>query len=169
MQYVMQIEIDAPARAAWVVLGEQFGQVAQWTSTLDQSWLEGELGPGATRVCRSSQSFGPFPPSTVTERLLQYDPAAMELRYEATQGIPAVFREATNHWRVEAMGDARCRVVSTARVRLAWWALPLAPLMRVMMKAPMRAFELEVRRAVEQQLAAAGPDPSTATEPGKRV
>jgi len=162
MQYVMQLEIDAPARAAWMVLGEQFGQIARWTSTLDESWLEGDLGPGALRVCQSSQSFGPFPPSKVTERLLDYDPALMELRYEATQGMPAMFREAVNHWRIETVSDTRCRVVSTAQVRLAWWALPLTPLMRIMMKSPMKAFELEVRRAVEH---ARGVLPRDAHEP----
>ena len=151
MQYVTEIEIDAPARAAWEVLGERFGAIAEWVGTLDESRLVGELGPGAQRVCRSSRSFGPFPAAVVTERLTHYDPAAMELRYEATKGIPAMFRHAGNHWRIETRGDTHCRVVSTASFRLAWWAMPLALVMRAMMRGPMSTFETDLRRAVQAQ------------------
>ena len=153
MEFVTQIDIDTPAEIAWLVLGERFGEIATWSGSLDASHLVGDLGPGAQRVCRSSQSFGPFPPSEVTEQLREFDRSSRTLRYEATEGIPRMFEHASNRWTVEPVGPSRCRVTSTATLKLAWWAKPLGMLMRVMMRGPMRTFTAELREAVEREAA----------------
>lgn len=154
MEFITQLELNTPARAAWTVLGERFGQIAEWTGSIETSRLIGELGVGAQRVCRSSQSFGPFPASIVTETLEEYDPAQMRFRYTAVEGIPAMFTRATNLWRIESLGPSRCRLTSRAELRMAWWATPLAPLVRVMMRKPMQEFERELRGAVEREASA---------------
>ncbi|MBX2800856.1 MAG: SRPBCC family protein, partial [Myxococcales bacterium] len=72
MEMRRTIEMEASADQAWQVLGERFGDIAQWSSTLATSSLQGTLGVGATRVCQGT-GFGPFPPGEVTEELVEFD------------------------------------------------------------------------------------------------
>lgn len=150
MKYSTEIIAEGPASAAWQVLGERFGDLG-WSSTIAESWLDTELDVGVSRTCRSATSFGPFPPSVVTEKLTHFDRDAMELRYEATSGIPSFILKASNHWRIEAVNAQRCRILSEAEVDFAWWAAPLAWLFPMMIKNDMSRFTEELKRAVEAE------------------
>ena len=151
MKYVTEVIVNAPAIAAWTVLGERFGALESWTSTIAHTTLDGELQVGVARTCESTQQFGPFPPATVTERLTLFDREQMEFRYEATQGIPRFVKHATNHWRIEPIGTDRCRVTSTAEVRFTWWATVLAPLFPAMIRGDMHKLSEELRVAIEAE------------------
>ncbi|MDH5675510.1 MAG: SRPBCC family protein [Myxococcales bacterium] len=153
MKFVNEIEAQAPAAAAWQLLGERFGDIASWSSGIDASQLDGELGVGATRECRSSESFGPFPPSVVREKLTLFDRERMELQYEVEAGLPPFLQRASNHWRVEPRGTGGCRIVSEAELTFRWWALPLQLLLPVIMRSELRAFSAELKRAVEGEAA----------------
>lgn len=53
MQIHMEVKINAPADEAWKVLGEGFGAISDWTSSLKASSLDGGLKAGGVRTCES--------------------------------------------------------------------------------------------------------------------
>jgi len=150
MQFHTPLDVNAPAAAAWQVLGERFGDLS-WTASIDDAHLERGDAPdvGVCRVCTSSTSFGPFPPSVVRETLTAFDPQHMTFTYVAEDGLPAFVRRAQNTWTVRPTGDGTCRIDSHAVVELAWWAMPLGLLLPLVMKRDLQTFIAEVRAAVE--------------------
>ncbi len=127
----MHQDVELSAARAWAVLGERFGDLS-WSTGITSSSLEGELSPGAIRVCR-------FPPNMfskageVRERLLHYDPDARSLAYEATD-LPGIMRKAINRWTISPRDAERCRIASHATVELRGPMVLLQPLMRVMLR-----------------------------------
>jgi Polyketide cyclase / dehydrase and lipid transport len=117
MQLRAEVLIDAPAAAAWAVIGERFGDIADWAAPIRASSLDGELAVGATRTCQVAQ-FGPFAPGVVKERLLAFDGLAMSLRYESTAGLPRFVKSATNRWSVDPRTEATCLVRTEATLEL---------------------------------------------------
>jgi hypothetical protein len=109
MEIRAEVRIDAPARTAWAVLGDQFGEIGQWAGPIVYSSLDSPPGAGAVRTCQIA-SFGPFQAGTIKERLLQFDPTAMTLEYESAEGMPAFVSNAVNRWSVHAETASRCVV-----------------------------------------------------------
>ena len=109
MELRAEIMINAPADAAWAVVGEGFGQIGQWAVPITASSMDGELAIGAIRTCQVA-SFGPFAPGVVEERLMVFDPNAMSLEYDSTAGLPAFVRSAVNRWSVHAQSEMTCLV-----------------------------------------------------------
>jgi hypothetical protein len=111
------IVIDAPAAAAWAVLGERFGQIGDWATPITNSYVDGELTVGAVRTCQFS-GFGPFKPGAIQERLVEFDPGAMTLAYESVEGIPSFVKSARNRWTIEPRSAASCLVRTHATLEL---------------------------------------------------
>ncbi|MEM7154582.1 MAG: SRPBCC family protein [Myxococcota bacterium] len=145
----IEIEVDAPASEAWQVLGEQFGDVGQWASSLRSSQLDRSPGVGAVRTCELT-GFGPFSAGRISEELLEFDPAAMRFIYAARTGLPRMFHAAKNRWSVEAVDDHHCRVRSHASIDLHWWALPLATWLGWGIRSGVDRFTEELRHRVER-------------------
>jgi len=95
-----QIEVRAPAAAAWTILGEAYA---------DYSWLSSMDG------------------STSRERLTAFDRDAMTLSYEAIDGLPPIMERVTNSWSITPLGDGRCRIESRATIQLSGIAVLLTP------------------------------------------
>lgn len=129
MKISRTVTIDASADQAWQVLGEQFAHHDQWASAILESSMDRPVSEGAVRHCKI-QGFGPVKGGTLSERLVDYRPQQMRLGYRVLSGLPPLIRSATNHWRVDALGAERCTISSNARMNLAWWAVPLAPLLK---------------------------------------
>ena len=138
------LDIDAPASAVWQVLGEQFGEVAEWSTTIEKSSLDRPLGEGAVRTC-DIKAFGPVPAGQITEELTRFDRSSRSLTFVVRSGIPGFMRFVENAWTVEALDDGRSRATSRARFDLAWWMVPLSPLLRMQLARGIRSFvgELE--------------------------
>lgn len=150
MDMHFSIELDAPASAAWRVLGEDFGDIAGWTSSLLSSGLDRERPEvGAVRTC-ASPGWGPFPAGEVTEELTRFERDAMTFTYAATSGLPPFVRAAQNRWTVEPTGPERCVVHSHATLELAWWAWPMVPFVRLSTRGPLRELTEELRHRVER-------------------
>lgn len=149
MEMKHEVQIDAPASAAWEVLGAGFGSICEWSATLADSAMEGELGIGGTRRCTGT-GFGPFPPGEVTEELTEFDPEAMRFRYVARTGLPAFVRHAENAWTIDAEGEDRCVVRFHATVHPAWWALPLAWLLPSLLRADLARMSEEMKFRIER-------------------
>jgi hypothetical protein len=121
--------IDAPAPAAWAVLGERFGHIGEWAAPIAASSLEGEPRVGAVRTCHVA-SFGPVAPGVITERLTAFDPVAMSFAYEATGGMPGFVGRAINRWSVHPRGERRCLVRTQATLELRGPAVLLSFLLK---------------------------------------
>src|SRR5262245_23147190 len=100
MKLELHVEIDAPAAAAWAVLGERFGDLGAWAAPIASSSLDGELGVGAIRTCQIA-TFGPLALGTVRERLIAFDPGRMTLAYESVDGLPAFLTSAVNYLSIQ--------------------------------------------------------------------
>lgn len=112
-----EVIINAPAHAAWAVLGICWGHIGRWAAPITASSLDGEPCAGAVRTCHIAR-FGPVPPGIIKERLLAFDSDAMSFAYESIEGMPRFIEGAVNRWSVHALGDGQCVVRSRATVRL---------------------------------------------------
>jgi hypothetical protein len=143
-----RVVINAPAAAAWAVLGERFADIGEWAAPITSSTLDRELGVGAIRTCQISR-FGPLALGVVRERLIAFDPARMTLAYESLDGLPAFITSAINHLSIEDIDNGQCLVRSQANVALHGAAWLLGPLLKWRMQiAARRVFE-ELRHQVE--------------------
>jgi hypothetical protein len=140
------IDIDAPASAVWNVLGERFGDVAEWTNAIEASSLDQPLGQGAVRTC-DLRAFGPVPAGKITEELTHFDRQTRSLTYVVLSGVPRFMRYVENAWSVEALGEGRSRVTSQATFHLAWWVLPMYPLLRIQLRRGLQSFVRELDAA----------------------
>jgi len=112
-----EILVNAPADAAWQILGEHFADIGEWAVPIASSSLDGELQCGAIRTCHTAR-FGPVPAGIIKERLIEYDPRAMSFAYEAVAGMPGFIERAANHWSVHPLDDGRCLVRTRATLKL---------------------------------------------------
>jgi len=151
MKFNFEIPVDAPAITAWRLVGEQFGQIDQWSENISESYLEGELGEGAVRVCKSDKAFGPFKPATVKEKLLHYDASSMSFSYLAISGIPGFMAHASNHWIVIPIGDDKCLIRLSPQVELIWILKPFTRILMWLMRKDMALFSQQLKNKIEQQ------------------
>jgi hypothetical protein len=98
--------VNAPARAAWEVVGPQFDRVGEWASSIPRSTVLVEAAacstaPVAGRTCSSSLPGLP----EISEKIVAYDDDRMELTYTAASGMPWFVARATNTWRITPDGD----------------------------------------------------------------
>lgn len=135
MEIKASYEVESSAEQIWHVVGERFGEVAEWADGLRSSRLVGELGVGCERVCSGEPNW-PFPGGTVRERLLTFDRADLSLSYEVFEGLPRFFSRAVSRWRVVPLGSDRARVDIHGSLELRglgrWLAPVLGPLIRRM-------------------------------------
>jgi hypothetical protein len=144
-----EIFIQAPARAAWAVLGERFGRIAEWAAPITASSLVGAPGAGAVRTCHIA-GFGPVKPGVIRERLVTFDARAMSFTYEAVSGMPAFVASAVNRWSVHHRGDTACVVSTHATIELRGAARLLGWLMRSRLQRDGALVLEELRHMVEQ-------------------
>ena len=144
------IEINAPASAAWEVLGERFADVSEWADSIVKSSLDGPLDEGAVRTC-DIKSVGPIPAGKIKEELTHFDRDSRSLTYLVLSGAPNVMKNIENAWSIEDLGNDRCKVTSRVTVNMKWWALPLAPLMRFPLIRAVRDFLGQLKRRVENK------------------
>lgn len=148
MEIRAEVVIDAPAQAAWALIGDQFGEIGQWAAPIVRSSVDSQPGPGAIRTCQIAK-FGPFPAGSIKERLLVFDPAAMTLTYESVEGMPSFVSRAVNRWSVHAESAARCVVRTHATLVLNGPIRMLAPLLKLKLRADGARVLSELRYRVE--------------------
>jgi hypothetical protein len=144
-----EVVIDAPAAAAWAVLGAQFGDIGQWAVPILGSSLDGEPGPGAVRTCQIA-AFGPFAAGEIKERLVQFDPVGMALAYESAAGMSSFVRYAVNRWSVQPETEDRCMVRTHATLELSGPVRLLAPLLKRKLEGDGARVLEELRYRVER-------------------
>jgi hypothetical protein len=148
MEMRAELVINAPAEDAWVVVGESFGEIAEWASAITESVMDGPPAVGRVRACQVA-GFGPIAAGVITERLTEFDPEARSLSYEAAAGLPWFITGTASRWSVHAGPGGACtvRIHATLALRLA--ARPLSPDLRWRMRADTRRVLAELRHWVE--------------------
>ena len=145
-----KVEVAASAERAWEVLGDGFGQFHQWSTALVSSTLKGQLGTGASRVCRV-RAFGPFPAAVIEEQLTEFNPDQKRYTYVARSGMPAMFKSAQNTWTIEAIDASHCVIHTHAVVKLSVWMWPLGWLFPLLLKRDFKKFSEEMKFYIEHQ------------------
>lgn len=148
MQIHTAINVSAPAEKAWEVIGEKFGDFGEWTTALESSSLRGELGVGATRVCRTN-GVGLFPPMVAEERLITFDPEQKSYTYVVTKGLPAMFKRAQNAWSIETIDKTNCIVHSHVNIEMKTWIRPFSWIFGMAIKRDMKKFFSEMSYFIE--------------------
>jgi len=148
MQITTTIDINAPASAAWVIFGDRFAEISEWSDAITKSSIDRDLGEGAIRTC-DVKAFGPVPAGQFTEELTHFDPASRSLTYVVLSGTPGFMRYVDNAWTFEGLGDDRCRITSIATFEFVWWMVPMTPLMRMSMSRSVRKFTEQLGEHVE--------------------
>jgi hypothetical protein len=142
MKITTVMNIQAPAADVWDVVGVRFATISEWVGAILDSRMEGPPREGAIRHCDLA-AFGPMPATTLREELTLFDPGERALAYSVLDGMPGMVRTASNHWTIRATGPRSCVVQSVATIEVAWWALPMVPMMR-------RQTARDLKRALEQ-------------------
>lgn len=122
MQKSRTIEVNLPADKLWQAMGERFGDNGLWAASLTSSHLTGKLEVGVNRVCMNKTQ-------ETVEELTMFSPEKLELAYRITSDLPAIIKNASNHWSIKPIGTDKCLVTSHVKSDLVWWAMPLNPLM----------------------------------------
>jgi hypothetical protein len=148
MEMRAEVVINAPARDAWAVVGERFGEIGEWASAITESVMDGPPAAGQVRTCQIA-GFGPIAAGVIKERLIEFDPGAMSLSYEAAAGMPRFITGAVSRWSVDAGPRSACMVRIHATLALRMAARPLSPVLRWRLRADTRRTLAELRQRVE--------------------
>ena len=116
--------INASAEATWHVLGEQFADIGEWFDGVLESSIDGDVEEGATRTCKLANG-------DITELLTHFSRESRSLTYAVSSGLPSFMGDVQNAWTIEIVDDNRCRVTSVVTADLAWFAIPMTPLLRL--------------------------------------
>ena len=143
-----ELVVDAPGRDAWAVIGDGFGDIADWASAITKSSTDGPSRIGQVRTCHIA-GFGPIAPGVIKERLLGFDPGTRTLSYEAGAGLPKFIVRAVSTWSVHERPDDICLVRVHAHLTLRFALAPLGPVMRWRLRADARRTLAELRHRIE--------------------
>jgi len=148
MEMRAEVVINAPAEEAWALIGERFGDIAEWASAITESVMDGPPAIGRVRTCQVA-GFGPIAAGVIKERLIEFDPQARSLSYEAAAGMPWFIAGAVSRWSVHPGPGSACtvRIHATLALRLA--ARPLSPVLRWRMRDDTRRALAELRHRVK--------------------
>ncbi|MEM6292082.1 MAG: SRPBCC family protein [Myxococcota bacterium] len=147
MHITRSVEVNAPAKRVWALLGEGFAELT-WARTISSSRLEGALGVGAVRVCT-------FEPSLLVsagaarERLVEFEPQRGVFAYELLEPS-APIRSAGSRWQVEEAGVERSRVTVASTIALTPMGRMLSPLVRLMTLRLMRSTFADLEAGLQQ-------------------
>jgi hypothetical protein len=144
MQVKASIEIDASADNSWKVFGEDFEGISKWLDAIISSTLDGDLAVGATRTCN-------FPKDLVIkEKLTHFDPKTRTLTYAILSGLPAFILKVDNAWTIEDICNNRSRGTSVVTAKLAWYAIPLVPMVKFGLGRTLKGALAQLATAVEK-------------------
>jgi hypothetical protein len=148
MRINTSIDVAVPAEQLWDLFGENFADWADWTDTLFFSSLDAEMCTGAIRTCGVT-AVGPVKECEVTEEVTHFDRDSMAVTYLVLSGLPGMMKRVENAWNIKKIDDSSCRISSDANFKLAWWIMPLVPLMKLQMKGAIKSFLRELKAAAE--------------------
>lgn len=144
MQVKASIDINAAADTSWQLFGDDFGGINKWLDAINSSTLDGDLAEGVTRTCN-------FPKDLVIkEKLTHFDPKTRTLTYAILSGLPSFMLKVSNAWTIEDIGNNRSRATSVVTAKLAWYAIPLVPMVKIGLRKTLKGALAQLATAVEK-------------------
>lgn len=117
MQVKTVTTVDVSADRSWSIIAEQFGDAADWASSLSSSRLDREqIEVGATRI-------GQLGKRELREEVTRLDRDGRVFAYELIDP-PGPVRAATNTWTITEIGSDRSKIESEMSLSLHWLAIP---------------------------------------------
>ncbi|MEM9069369.1 MAG: SRPBCC family protein [Myxococcota bacterium] len=141
--------IHATPSACWELLGRQFGDIGEWATAIVKSSVDRAPQLGAERTCQL-RGMGGMGPMEIHEELVGFNDEARDLTYRVIRGLPKVIRSAQNHWTVEDNGDGTSTISSHATIELAWYMVPMIPMMKMQMGRDLRRVVEELKFRIEE-------------------
>lgn len=111
MQVLSSKRVDVPAKEAWDLLADRFGEISEWAGSIEASRLKGgkTLKPGVTRVCTLAKPAKDQ--DTIHETVVDVNDDSFS--YEI-KDMPGPFLVARKAWMVTEEGDGcHVQVIST--------------------------------------------------------
>ena len=97
------ITILAPAQKCWDTLGNDFGQISHWASSIgSSSAVKAMDGATSGRTCMT-------PYGEITEEVTSWDDTSHAYEYKMT-GLPPMFKRGSNRWSIEELSASSCKV-----------------------------------------------------------
>ncbi len=133
MQIKRQFTVNASADRLWEIMGQEFGQVSHWASSIHDSQgrntgrvLDG--APCSGRVCETAM--GSF-----KEQIHTYDESRKTLAYDAKgDKMPFFVKHLANNWTFTPLSGGKCKVDMRMEIGLLpVFNLLMAPMMRMQM------------------------------------
>lgn len=95
MHITKKTTIDKPIEEVWEVLGNQFGQISNWASIINESKVYGESKlKGINYAIRETDTAQGITKQEVTS----FDPKKHSLSYKSISGTPPIIKEVRAHW-----------------------------------------------------------------------
>ncbi len=139
MEIHTEIKVSASAERAYA---------AKWTTALESSSLEGEVGLGAIRTCHSNK-VGPFPAAVSKERLIDFDPEHYRFTYVVQSGLPTIFKNAQNAWSIVPINKSSCIIRSFASIEVNGWLRPINWIVLLLIKRDLKKVFEEMEYYIE--------------------
>ena len=143
-------EIDASADAVWELMGERFADIGEWSDTVVSSSLDGDLGEGAVRTCELKPT--PAASGHIQERITKFDRAGRSVAFDIIDGLPGFMRLVNSAWTIEPMGANKARGVNTLTIKVAWYMVPMLPLIRVQFAKTIKSFIPQIELAANRPM-----------------
>lgn len=121
-------EIAAGVDDVWVVMGERFADIADWSTSVLESSLDGPLEAGSTRTCKLAPT--PAGLDTIQETLTAFDRDRRMFGFDIVAGLPGFMRKLRSEWRLEEAGPGRTRAINTLTIEVKWYMSPMLPIIR---------------------------------------
>ncbi|MEM9068061.1 MAG: SRPBCC family protein [Myxococcota bacterium] len=148
MNIETRIKVSATPDPCWEVLGLQFGDIGSWATAIVRSRIDRHPQLGAERVCQL-RGMGGMGPMEIREELVDFDEAERRLEYKVQSGLPKFILSARNRWAVEDNGDGTSTIVSHAKIKLAWYMVPMSPMMRIQSRRDLARVAEELKYRIE--------------------
>ncbi len=113
MQVHRQIEIKASADKVWKIVGTDFNNISEWSSSVSESHAASDTSPHGGRVCQIKGG------GELVETLRLFDDDQRELAFTLkSKSIPFFVQNLESKWSIEPKGDDESIVHINADIQL---------------------------------------------------
>ncbi|MCP4424963.1 MAG: SRPBCC family protein [Chloroflexi bacterium] len=147
MELHIETEINAPAEKVWEILAHQFGDMADWTTTLSESRVVDaskypELKAAPTAPVPARETTSSF--AKAVEIITKYSEEKMQLTFDAV-GLPPFMSSARNTQRVIAEGPDKSVISFDFRIGLKHIFNIMSPLLKRRFNKTMGGVQRELK------------------------
>lgn len=155
MKFTTTHEINAAADDVWDVMGERFADIADWSTSVLESSLDGPLQAGSTRTCKLAPT--PAGLDTIEEKLTAFDRQRKVFGFDIVTGLPGFMKRVSSEWKLQAVGPNRTRATNTLTIEVKWYMTPMLPIIRSQFARTIQSFMGEIETVASGRMPVAAP------------